>query len=112
MKAGKTFTFVIDNIDWTVNVHEMCSDSQNKSLHAMTTTLAFDRVLTDDKPDDKPKQSLFTCNIVKIVTLTEEKVKNRRYRYKIFAARILCKFVPEFSLLKELTPAHSPFLYF
>ena len=57
-KAGKTFTFVIDNIDWTVNVHEMRSDNQNKSIHAMATTVVFDHVPIDNKPDDKPKQSL------------------------------------------------------
>ena len=67
----------------TINVHEMRSDNQNKSCHAMATTLVFDRVPVDNKPDDKPKQSLSVCDMVKRVTLTEEEVEERRYCYKI-----------------------------
>lgn len=111
VKAGQWFTFVIDNIDWTVKVHEMRSDNQNDSVHAVATTLVFDRVSSDNQPDDKPQQSLATCDMAKLVAITDEEVQVSRYCYKILAARILCEFLPEFGFLKELIPAHLPTAY-
>ena len=32
VKEGKTFVFVIDNIDWMLKVHDMQSDKQNTSV--------------------------------------------------------------------------------
>jgi hypothetical protein len=63
-------------------------------------------VFLDNRPDDKPQQSLATCDMAKLVAVMEEDVKISRYRYKILAARILCEFLPEFGFLKELIPAH------
>ena len=44
VKKGHRFVFVLDNIDWTVKVHEIRSDNQNKDEHAVATSLVFDRV--------------------------------------------------------------------
>ena len=41
VKDGKTFSFVIDNIDWEEHVHEMRSDNQNESVHAVATSIVF-----------------------------------------------------------------------
>ena len=49
--------------------------------------------------------------MLKLITLTEEEVANRIYRYTIFAARKLREFLPELSFLKELVPAHLPTAY-
>ncbi|KAJ7384873.1 hypothetical protein OS493_019552 [Desmophyllum pertusum] len=38
VKEGKTFVLVLDNIDWELKVHDMRSDKQNKSVHAVATT--------------------------------------------------------------------------
>ena len=89
----------------------MRSDYQNDSVHAVATTLGFDCVSSDNRPDDKPQQSLATCDMAKLVAVMEEDVKISRYRYKILAARILCEFLPEFGFLKELIPAHLPTAY-
>ncbi len=44
IKKGHRFVFVLDNIDWTVKVHEMRSENQNKDVHTVATSLVFDRV--------------------------------------------------------------------
>ena len=44
VKKGHKFVYVMDNIDWTIKVHEMQSDNQNKDVHAVATSLVFDRV--------------------------------------------------------------------
>ena len=41
LKQGRKFVLVLDNIDWDVRVHEMRSDHQNKSVHAVTTSIVF-----------------------------------------------------------------------
>ena len=50
VQEGKTFVFVLDNIDWDVKVHDMRSDQQNRSVHAVTTSMVFDRVTSDHLP--------------------------------------------------------------
>ena len=52
VRAGKTFSFAIDNIDWDVKVHEMRSDNQNQSVHAVATSLVFDRVQSNHLSDN------------------------------------------------------------
>ena len=111
VKAGKRFTFVLDNIDWDVKVHEMRSDNQNKSIHAVATTLEFDRIPSYHLPNNEPQQSLDNCDMVKLVSLTDNEVEATRQRYKIFAARIMCEFFPVFGFLKEIVPAHLPTNY-
>ena len=111
VKAGKRFTFVLDNIDWDVKVHEMRSDNQNKSIHAVATTLVFDRIPSYHLPDNEPQQSLDNCDMVKLVSLTDKEVEATRQRYKIFAPRIMCEFFPVFGFLKEIVPAHLPTKY-
>ena len=110
VKAGKRFTFVLDNIDWDVKVHEMRSDNQNKSIHAVATTLVFDRIPSYHLPNNEPQQSLDNCDMIKLVSLTDNEVEATRQRYKIFAARIMCEFFPVFGFLKEIVPAivHLP----
>ena len=42
LKEGETFVYVMDNIDWMEKVHDMRSDAQNVSVHALATSLVFD----------------------------------------------------------------------
>ena len=69
VKDGKTFSFVIDNIDWEEHVHEMRSDNQNQSVHVVATSIVFDRVSSSHLPDEEPQQSLVSCDVVKSVML-------------------------------------------
>ena len=45
VREGKTFVFVIDNIDWTLKVHDMRSDRQNTSVHAVATSRGGSRLM-------------------------------------------------------------------
>ena len=44
VKKGHKFIYVLDNIDWTVKVHDVRSDKQNISVHAVATSLVFNRI--------------------------------------------------------------------
>jgi len=58
LKQGKTFVFVLDNIDWEVKTHDMRSNKQNRSVHDVATSIVFDRVSSAHLPDDGPKTTL------------------------------------------------------
>ena len=107
LKQGKTFVFVLDNIDWEVKTHDMRSDKQNTSVHAVATSIVFDRVSSTHLPDG-PKKTLSECNLIDLLTLTEEEIQCTRDRYKIFIARVLCESFPSFDFLKEVVPARTP----
>ena len=49
----------------------MRSDNQNKSVHAVATSIVFDRVATDDLPDNGPKKCLSDCNMRELLKLSE-----------------------------------------
>ena len=55
LKEGKTFVLVLDNIVWDVKVHNMRSDQQNRSVHAVATRMVFDRISSSKIPDNVPK---------------------------------------------------------
>ena len=102
VNAGKTFSFVIDNIDWDVKVHEMRSDNQNQSVHAVATSLVFDRVQSNHLPDDEPQQSLATCDVTKLVEVSGTDLETQRQEYVLIAGQILCEFIPTFKFLKDV----------
>ena len=72
VEEGDTFVYVLDNIDWMEKVHDMRSDAQNKSVHAVATSLVFDRITSKDLPDDGPKKDLKDCDMIELVSLTDE----------------------------------------
>ena len=102
VKDGKTFSFVIDNIDWEEHVHEMRSDNQNESVHAVATSIVFDRVSSSHLPDEEPQQSLASCDVVKLVQLSDSDIAIQKQVYKSIAAHILCEYIPTFKFLKDL----------
>ena len=58
LKEGKKFVLVLDNIDWEVKVHDMRSESQNTSVHAVASSLLFDRVNSGHLPDNGTQKCL------------------------------------------------------
>ena len=86
----------------------MQSDKQNTSVHAVATSTVLDRVSSTHLPDDGPKKTLSECNLIDLLTLTEEEIQCTRDRYKIFTARVLCESCPSFDFLKEVVPARTP----
>ena len=108
VEEGDTFVYVLDNIDWMEKVHDMRSDAQNKSVHAVATSLVFDRITSKDLPDDGPKKDLKDCDMIELVSLTDEETNITKERYKLLVAKILCQYFPAFKFLQDLVPAHLP----
>ena len=106
VQERETFVYVLDNIDWMEKVHDMRSDAQNKSVHAVATSLVFDRISSKDLPDDGPKRDLNDCNMKELVTLTDEEKNLIKERYKLLVAKILCQYFPAFKFLQDLVPVH------
>ncbi len=89
VKAGKKFVLVCDNIDWEDKVHDMRSDHQNKSVHAVATTLIFDRVESDNLLDNGSQQVFKDTDLNHLVELSGEELKCLRLRYRVFITRHL-----------------------
>ncbi|XP_028417603.1 uncharacterized protein LOC114542053 [Dendronephthya gigantea] len=102
VKAGKTFSFVLDNIDWEEKVHDMRSDHQNKSVHAVATSVVFDRISSSHLQDEEPQQSLAHTDIAKLVGLRDDDLAKQRQAYKMIAAKIMCENIPAFDFIKDL----------
>jgi hypothetical protein len=85
---------------------------QNKSVHAVATSMVFTRVSSDHLPDDGPQKNVKTCNFRELVTIKDSELKEIQNRYRIFVARILIKKFPQFACLnsylsQELTLRHE-----
>lgn len=111
IKKGCKYVFVLDNIDWTIRVHDMRSEVQNKMVHAVATCLVFDRVTSDHLPQHGTQKNLATTDVKALVTPSEDEMACTRERYKVLLARILCEHFPAFHFLKALVPDHTPCLY-
>ena len=111
LKEGKTFVFVLDNIDWDVKVHDMQSDQQNRSVHAVATSMVFDRISSSNIQDNGPKKNLNDCNLMDLLTLSVQEIQCMRERYKIFLGRILYESFPAFNFLIDVLPAHTACQY-
>ena len=109
-KKGKTFVPVLDNIDWELKVHDMRSDKQNKSVHAVATSTVFDRVASD-LHDNGPKKCLSDCNMKDFLKLSDKEQRCTRERYKIYIGRILFKLFPAFQFLSGVVPVRTPCRY-
>jgi hypothetical protein len=108
VQERETFVYVLDNIDWMEKVHDMRSDAQNVSVHAVATSLVFDRVSSKDLTDDGPQKDLKDCNMKELVSLTEEETNQTKERYKLLIAKMLCQYFTAFKFLEDLVPAHLP----
>ncbi len=94
------FVYVVDNIDWEEKVHDMREHHQNKSVHAVATSMVFSRIPSEHLPDDGPQMDVKTCNFREIVRVSDEEMEHIRSRYRMFVARILIEKFPEFFNLK------------
>ena len=108
VKEGKSFVLVLDNIDWMEKVHDVRSDAQNVDVHAVATSLVFDRVSSSQQPDNGSQKYLKDCDMNELVGLNDEEICNIRERYKFLVGRILCEHFPSFKFLQDLLPAQLP----
>lgn len=102
VKAGMKFVYVVDNIDWEEKVHDMREHHQNKSIHAVASSMVFCRIKSDQIPDDGPQQNIKTCNFREIVSISGEEKKSIQSRYRMFVARALVDMFPKLLGLKSI----------
>ena len=111
VKSGMQFVYVLDNIDWEEKAHDVRTDSQNKSVHAVASSIVFCRVPKGDLPDDGPQRDLKTCNVREVVKLSESETNSIRRRYRILLARILFEHFPELCIFQPYISAHTECLF-
>ena len=111
VKEGKTFVMVLDNIDWDVKVHDMSSDRQNTSVHAVATSIVFDRVSSNHLPNYPSANKLASVNLIDLLDLTDEEKRATRERYRILLGKILSNNFASFQFLKAIVPARTPCKY-
>ena len=46
VKSGFRFVYVLDNIHWEEKAHDMRKHVQNRSVHAVATSIVFNRIPT------------------------------------------------------------------
>ena len=83
VKEGRSFLFVLENIGWDVKVHDMRSDKENRSVHAVATSLVFEHVSSIHLPDTGRKKKLANCNLKDTLSLTDEEKQCTREQYKM-----------------------------
>ena len=67
---------MLDNIDWEEKAHDMrCSDIQNKSVHAVATSIVFNRVSDGALPDSGPQQELKDCNVRQLMNINPQELE-------------------------------------
>ena len=93
---------MLDNIDWEEKVHDMRSDNQNKSVHAVATSVVFDGIPSTNLDDEELQQSLSDVDIVQLVELREDDLLDQRQMYTMIAAKILYEHCPAFGFLKDM----------
>ena len=111
LKEGKKFVLVLDNIGWEVKVHDMRSEIQNTSVHAVVSSLVFDRVTSGHLPDNGPQKCFADCQMKELLKLSDEEERCTRERYKIFLGRMLREHFPAFEFLSSVVPAQTPCQY-
>ena len=87
VKSGVQFVYVLDNIDWEEKAHDVRTDSQNKSVHAVASSVVFCHIPSSDLPDDGPQKDLKTCHVREVVKLSQAEKNSITYRYRILLAR-------------------------
>ena len=101
MKPGRKFVYVLDNIDWEEKAHDMRQDAQNRSVHALSTSIVFKRVPSYALPDVHPQQNLAKCNVNQLVMVNDGEWAAIRKRYGVLIAKLLFEYCPEFKVFEQ-----------
>ena len=87
---------LLDN--WEEKAHDVRKENQNKSVHAMATSIVFTRIPSYDLPDAGPQRDLKTCNVRQVVAVSDAELDLIRSRYRIILAKHLFEHLPEFRI--------------
>ncbi|XP_028416394.1 uncharacterized protein LOC114540402 [Dendronephthya gigantea] len=104
VKSGRSFVYVLDNIDWEEKAHDMRQNVQNRSVHAVATSIVFNRVSDEGLPDSGPQQRLKDCNVHELVNINPLELEAIRNRYTILVANILFEYFPYFGAFRQYLP--------
>ena len=104
VKSGHKFVYVLDNIDWEEKAHDMRENVQNRSVHAMATSIVFSRMSSEGLPDSGPQKDLKGCNVHQLVDINPLELDAIRSRYRILVAKLLFEHFPDFALFKQYIP--------
>ena len=104
MKLGYKFVYVLDNIDWEEKAHDMRQDVENKSVHAVATSIVFNRVPDQALPDSGPQQDLSKCNVQELVKLNDQDLLVIRSRYRKLVSKLLFEHFKAFEMFKQYVP--------
>ena len=99
-KAGHRFVYVLDNIDWEEKAHDMRQEVQNRSVHAVATSIVFNRVSDKGLPDSDPQQDLQDCNVHQLVNINPLELEAIRSRYRILVAKLIFEHFTCFAMFK------------
>lgn len=94
VKGKKSFVIVLDNIDWTLQVHDARKDNQNKSVHAVASCLVFDCVSSSDLSNDLPQISNAEKKVSQAIQLTNVEINETTRQNETLVERILVEFLP------------------
>ena len=111
VKTGHKFVYVLDNIDWEEKAHDMRQDIQNKSVHAVATSIVFNRLSDGALPDSGPQQELKDCNVHQLMNINPQEFEAIRSRYRILVAKILFEHLPSFTMFKSHIPESTSCAY-
>ena len=104
VKSGHKFVYVLDNIDWKEKAHDMRENIQNRSVHAVATSIVFNRVSEQGLPDSGPQQGLKDCNVHQLVDISPLELEAIRSWYKILVAKLLFQHFPAFEMFMPHVP--------
>ena len=94
VKSVHTFVYILENIDREEKPHDIRQDKQNRSVHALATSIVFIWVPDNRLPDSGPQQSLKDCNVHQLVNINRLDLLEIRTRYRILVAKILFAHFP------------------
>ncbi|CAB3995476.1 Hypothetical predicted protein [Paramuricea clavata] len=100
VKSGHTFVYVLDNIDWEEKAHDMRQDVQNRSVHAVATSIVFNCVSDEGLSDSGPQKDLKDCNAQQLMDINPLELDAIRIWYRILVAKLLFEHFPCFAMFK------------
>ena len=103
VKSGHKFVYVLDNIDWEEKAHDMRQDIQNRSVHAVATTIVFNRVPDQGLLDSGPQKDIHNCNVHELVALNDSEWQTIRDRYRAIVGKLLFEHFSAFEMFKPFT---------
>jgi hypothetical protein len=79
----------------------MRQDVQNRSVHAVATSIVFNRVPDKGVPDSGPQECLKDCNVHQLVHINQLESDAIRNRYRILVSNILFDQFPAFVMFRN-----------